>query len=207
MLRAPRGRRRMVLCVHALRAGHTHTRATRTCTHHAHLLAPRAHARTTQEAVALDPRNPLARYEKAGVLAAGGSDAGAAAALAELAALARIAPGEASVYFQVCACVRAGGAGAWLRPWRGACGPGACHEWASCCCAAPALHWPRVSGLCCTAPQMGKLYKRLGDLGAAQRQLEHALCLTSSASSSDAGLIKAAIEKLSMNDDEEEEEL
>jgi hypothetical protein len=51
---------------------------------------------------------------------------------------------------------------------------------------------------------MGRLYKRLGDLGAAQRQLEMALSLNS-ASSADAGLIKVAIEKLSVNDEEEEE--
>jgi len=54
--------------------------------------------------------------------------------------------------------------------------------------------------------QMGKLYKRLGNLGAAQRQLETALSLNST-SSADAGLIKVAIEKLGVNDDEEEEEL
>jgi hypothetical protein len=51
--------------------------------------------------VALDPRNPLARYEKAGVLAAQGSDADLALAVAELQALMAIAPGEASIYFQV----------------------------------------------------------------------------------------------------------
>ena len=37
--------------------------------------------------------------------------------------------------------------------------------------------------------QMGKLYKRLGNLGAAQRNLEMALSLNST-SSADAGLIK-----------------
>ncbi|KAF5833591.1 hypothetical protein DUNSADRAFT_10043 [Dunaliella salina] len=106
-----------------------------------------------QEAVDLDPRNPLARYEKAGVLAASGTDVGVVRAVEELEALIAIAPGEASVYFQ-----------------------------------------------------MGKLYKQLGNLGAAQRQLETALSLNS-ASSADAGLIKVAIEKLSVNDEEEEEEL
>lgn len=52
---------------------------------------------------------------------------------------------------------------------------------------------------------MGRLYKRLGDLGAAQQQLETALSFH--ASSVDANIIKAAIEKLGMRDDEEEEEL
>ena len=49
----------------------------------------------------LDPRNPLARYEKAGVLAASNTDVGVVRAIAELEALMSIAPGEASVYFQV----------------------------------------------------------------------------------------------------------
>jgi len=54
-----------------------------------------------QEAVKLDPRNPLARYEKASVLAASGTDVGIACAVRELEALTAIAPSEASVYFQV----------------------------------------------------------------------------------------------------------
>lgn len=49
-----------------------------------------------QEAIAADPRNPLARYEKASTLQAVGDMEGA---LAELQALTHIAPGEASVYF------------------------------------------------------------------------------------------------------------
>jgi len=52
---------------------------------------------------------------------------------------------------------------------------------------------------------MGKLFKRMGDLGSAQQQLEAALSLNPS--SADAGLIKMAIEKLAVNDEEEEEEL
>lgn len=53
--------------------------------------------------------------------------------------------------------------------------------------------------------QMGKLYKRLDNLGAAQLALETALSLHTT--SADAGAIKAAIEKLGINEDEEEEEL
>jgi len=53
--------------------------------------------------------------------------------------------------------------------------------------------------------QMGKLYKRLGNLRAAQQAFESALSLH--ASSADAGAIKAAIEKLGINEEEEEEEL
>jgi hypothetical protein len=52
---------------------------------------------------------------------------------------------------------------------------------------------------------MGRLYKRLGDLRGAQQQFETALSFNGS--SADAGVIKAAIEKLSVRDDEEEEEL
>jgi Flp pilus assembly protein TadD len=52
-----------------------------------------------QVAIELDPQNPLARYEKASVLAACGDLQGA---LAEYKALAQLAPGEASVYFEVC---------------------------------------------------------------------------------------------------------
>jgi hypothetical protein len=51
-----------------------------------------------QEAIASDPRNPLARFEKASTLAAVGDVEGA---LAELQALTHVAPGEASVYFMV----------------------------------------------------------------------------------------------------------
>ena len=52
----------------------------------------------TQEAIELDARNPLARYEKAAVLAAEDDLEGA---VNELEALSHVAPGEASVYFQV----------------------------------------------------------------------------------------------------------
>ena len=51
----------------------------------------------------LDPRNPLARYEKAGVLAALGTQSGLEQALHELGNLSKLAPQEASVYFQVSA--------------------------------------------------------------------------------------------------------
>ncbi|KAL6764467.1 hypothetical protein V8C86DRAFT_1591734 [Haematococcus lacustris] len=53
--------------------------------------------------------------------------------------------------------------------------------------------------------QMGKLFKRLGDLRAAQQQFE--LALSIQASSADAAMIKTAIEKLSVMEEEEEEEL
>jgi hypothetical protein len=53
--------------------------------------------------------------------------------------------------------------------------------------------------------QMGKLHKRLGDLTQAQQQFETALSFN--ASSTDAGLIKAAIEKLGINEDEDDEEM
>lgn len=46
---------------------------------------------------------------------------------------------------------------------------------------------------------------QVGDLERAQQQLELALSFNSS--SSDAGLIKSAIEKLSVHEEEEEEEL
>lgn len=51
-----------------------------------------------QEAIDLDGKNPLARYERAAVLAAQDRPA---EALAELTALRAIAPGEASVLFQM----------------------------------------------------------------------------------------------------------
>jgi len=53
--------------------------------------------------------------------------------------------------------------------------------------------------------QMGKLYKRLGNLKLAQQKLEVALSLNSS--SADAGLIKAAIEKLGISEEEEDDEM
>ena len=53
--------------------------------------------------------------------------------------------------------------------------------------------------------QMGKLLKRLGNLRAAQEKFEMALAFNSS--SADAGLIKAAIEKLAVNEEDVEDEL
>eukprot|EP00798_Chlamydomonas_sp_ICE-L_P018281 gene18281-24737_t len=102
-----------------------------------------------KEAIELDRRNPLARYELSNVLS---SLERPDAALKELQQLNSIAPGEASVFIQ-----------------------------------------------------MGKLYKRLGDLKKAQHHLEMALSF--STSSSDAGLIKASIEKLGVDEDEEDEEM
>lgn len=53
--------------------------------------------------------------------------------------------------------------------------------------------------------QMGKLYKRLGQLDAALKHLSHALDLRPA--SGDANLIKAAIEKLRQPDEADEEEM
>ncbi len=53
--------------------------------------------------------------------------------------------------------------------------------------------------------QMGKLFKRMGQLPQAQRHMEMALSF--SASSADAASIKAAIDKLALSDEQEEEEL
>eukprot|EP00983_Pelagomonas_calceolata_P008357 273244-Pelagomonas_calceolata.AAC.7 len=113
---------------------------------------------------------------------------GLARAVEELEALMAIAPGEASVYFQVSLL----SGQSFGRPGK----PRSEHQEVLGGC----LYTVDASGT------MGKLYKRLGNLGAAQRQLETALSLNS-ASSADAGLIKVAIEKLSVNDEEEEEEL
>jgi uncharacterized protein HemY len=52
---------------------------------------------------------------------------------------------------------------------------------------------------------MGRLYKRLGQLGAAQRQLELALSYTPSAA--DAAAIKSAIDKLHLSEEQQEEEM
>ncbi|GFR53134.1 hypothetical protein Agub_g15851, partial [Astrephomene gubernaculifera] len=103
-----------------------------------------------QEAIQLDPANPLARYERSAVLA---SLDRVQEALSELQALQRVAPGEASVAFQ-----------------------------------------------------MGKLYKRQNNLTAAQQSFELALSY-SGGSSSDAATIKAAIERLSLEEDEDEQEM
>ncbi|GLI65921.1 hypothetical protein VaNZ11_009574 [Volvox africanus] len=103
-----------------------------------------------KEAIDLDDANPLARFERASVLA---SLERVQEALDELAALQQMAPGEASVAFQ-----------------------------------------------------MGKLYKRLNNRTAAQQSFELALSY-SGCSSSDAATIKAAIERLALSEDEDEEEV
>ena len=53
--------------------------------------------------------------------------------------------------------------------------------------------------------QMGRLYKKLGDADAALTHLNHALDLKPT--STDQNLIKSAIERLHMDDDEVEDEI
>ncbi|KAK9823416.1 hypothetical protein WJX72_002594 [[Myrmecia] bisecta] len=101
------------------------------------------------KAIEADPKNPLAKFEKASVLI---SDEKYHQALQELEALKEIAPGEASVWFQ-----------------------------------------------------MGKIYKKLEAVDEAMAHFSTALDLKPP--STDLNLIKAAIEKIRIADDSEEEEI